>query len=297
MDVNLGLSELEKEWWKGTVQSFRAKIVKTPQHYVDLKLKSGSFTKESLEENVESLLVDEREEIYKEFVASEAELNAAVISHLVLNREIPRTIFDELVESHILNADLTAMPASELKSKLAGVIGEYTGTIFPYLFELSLSNTQSRRSRAGKTFEFLLETALELMEIPFANQSQLGRRFFQENGIGKKVDLVIPGSRAYEENRSKCAVLTAKTSLRERWQEVVEELQRSNVPHIYLATLDESLTSQVVQTMKQHNITLVVKMSEKQSKFGHVGTVESFHTFFNSTLPHLMEVWPNYAKK
>jgi hypothetical protein len=47
--------------------------------------------------------------------------------------------------------------------------------------------------------------------------------------------------------------------------------------------------------MKEYNITLVVRKSEKTSKFSKAGNVESFETFFNITIPHLLEVWPGYV--
>jgi hypothetical protein len=56
--------------------------------------------------------------------------------------------------------------------------------------------------------------------------------------------------------------------------------------------LDEGISRNQVDLMKRYNITLVVREAQKIEKFGDAGTVESFNTFFNVTLPHLLSGWP-----
>jgi hypothetical protein len=294
LDPIISLTEEEAKWWEKTIRDFRAKIVEQPRFYIQEAIKSKDYSRENLQANVESLLIDERENVYTLFLKAEAELNAKVVSHLIENRPVPKEIFDELVQSKIIDGGLGSLTSSQLKTRLAEVIGDYTGKIFPYLYALSLSSTNSRRARAGSTFEQLVEKALEIYGYPFQNQSNLGKDFFKDNRIGKKVDLIIPGKEAYATRRSNCAIVSVKTSLRERWQEVVEELVRSNVPHIFLATLDEQITRNQLDIMKEYNITLVVRKSEKEHKFPNAGTVESYDTFFNHTVPHLLAAWPGY---
>lgn len=292
---NITLSEIEKDWWDKTIQEFRRQIVKPPRHYIDVSVANKNFTAQSLKDNVESLLIDEREEIYNLFLADESKMNSKVVAHLIQNRPVPKSIFSELVDSNILSAGLSKMTSEELKARLAEVIGDYTGAIFPYLYALSLSSTNSRRSRAGQTFEMLIEKCLDILDYPYQNQSSLGTDFYRNHRIGKKVDLIVPGRNAYEQRRTACGIVSAKTSLRERWQEVVEELNRSNVRHIYLATLDEGITSNQLEIMREYNITLIVRKSEKEGKFPTAGTVDSFDTFFNGTIPHLLAAWPGYS--
>jgi hypothetical protein len=291
----ISLTADEAAWWEKTIRDFRGKLIKQPSFYIQESIKGKDFSREVLSRNVESLLIDERENVYNLFLKAEAELNAQVVAHLIENRPVPKEIFDELVESRIINDGLASFTSDELKSRLAEVIGDYTGKIFPYLYALSLSSTNSRRSRAGSTFEQLMEKALSIYGYPFQNQSHLGKDFFKENRIGKKVDLIIPGKEAYSTRRSNCAIVSVKTSLRERWQEVVEELTRSNVPHIFLATLDEGITHNQLEIMKAYNITLIVRQNQKKEKFPDAGTVESYDTFFNTTVPHLLGAWPGYS--
>lgn len=293
----VSLDEEEKVWWESTIKRFRKEIVAPPRDYVDRVLLERGYSKELLQEDVETLLIDERQNVYEQFLIAEAELNAKVVSHLIENRPMPKAIFDDLIQSELLANGLAGLDAAELRESLIKIIGQYTGKIFPYLYALSLSSTNSRRSRAGTTFEALIEAALKIFDFPFQNQSSLGKNFFEINRIGKKVDLIIPGSKAYETRRSNCAIVSVKTSLRERWQEVVEELVRSNVPHIFLATLDDSITKNQLEIMKQYNITLVVRQAEKDAKFSTAGTVESFSTFYNVTVPHIVGAWPEYSNE
>ena len=292
--IIVSLSAVEKKWWQDTIKKFRTRMIEPPSAYVDQALMGQNISIDVLRENVEILLIDSRERVYELFLKAEAKLNAVVISHLIEIRMLPKTIFSDLIDAELIPLGEISSIDEAFKSKLANVVGTYTGLIFPYLYELNLSSTNSRRSRAGATFEMLIEKALEIYGYPFQNQSSLGTDFFKTNRIGKKVDLIIPGRSQYESRRPGCAIVSVKTSLRERWQEVVEELQRSNVPHIYLATLDEGITLNQIEIMKAYNITLVVRESEKIEKFGNTGTVDSFQTFYDRTIPHILQGWPEF---
>ena len=294
IEYTYALTPEESAWWEKTIKDFRAKYMKTPREYIDLSVATKKFSLEDLSSDVESLLINERESVYELFLKDEAVMNGKVVAHLIQNRPIPKTIYSEMLEATLLSENLSSLSVQEIKDKTAEMFGEYTGAIFPYLYALSLSSTNSRRARAGQTFEMLIEKALDIFMYPYQNQSSLGTDFFKSNRIGKKVDLIIPGRKAYEQRRTACGIVSVKTSLRERWQEVVEELNRSNVRHIYLATLDDSITQNQIDIMKEYNITLIVRKSEKSTKFPNAGSVESFETFFNTTIPHLLEVWPGY---
>ena len=265
--------------------------------YVDETIEKLNYTPQDVSKNIEKLLIHDREDVYNLYLRDEAILNARLVSYLIDNRAIPHNIFNDIVDSRLLTSNLGNIAPDELKKRLSEVIGDYTGAIFPYFYELSLSTTNSRRSRAGKTFESLIEKTLTILGIPFENQSQLGTSFYKDHSLGKKVDLIIPGRLAYEKRRSSCGIVSVKTSLRERWQEVVEELNRSNTRHIYLATLDETISDNQLQLMKNYAITLVVRDNEKRTKFSEAGTVESFQQFFNHTIPHLLSAWPGYSNE
>ncbi len=291
---NFILTDAESEWWDKTIQEFRKRFVKTPREYVDICINQKNYQLENLRDDIETLLIDERETIYHLFLRDESVMNGELITHLIKERELPNSTYEALLDKSSLFDERATMTIDHFRDRTASLIGEFTGEIFPYLYALSLSSTNSRRARAGGTFEMLIEKCLDIFNYPYQNQSSLGTEFYNSNRIGKKVDLIIPGRKAYEQRRTACAIVSAKTTLRERWQEVVEELNRSNVRHIYLATLDEGITQNQIDIMKEYNITLIVRKSEKSTKFLKAGSVESFETFFNTTIPHLLEVWPGY---
>ena len=81
-----------------------------------------------------------------------------------------------------------------------------------------------------------------------------------------------------------------KTSLRERWQEVVEETTLSNLPNIYLLTCDNDISSSKIQQMREHNIILVV-FKEVKEKLKDFESVISFEYYFSKEIPSIMEYW------
>ena len=135
-------------------------------------------------------------------------------------------------------------------------------TNFNYFYILSQANTQSRRSRAGKEFELILALMLVSCDIPVAMQVLLG------TGIHKKaVDLVVPDlSSCSNSKQPRCLfALSAKTNLRERWQEVVTEAQQAQVNELYLLTLEPNISPATIANLAQENIFLVTTIDNKQS--------------------------------
>lgn len=123
-----------------------------------------------------------------------------------------------------------------------------------YIYQLSLSNTQSRRSRAGKEFEAIIELILIGAGIPMDTQGNIGKNMFIAKGLGKLVDVVSPGVVHYIIDKNDVVLISAKTTLRERWQEVPEEMGRTGAREMFLATLDESISSEVLETLYESNI-------------------------------------------
>lgn len=177
-----------------------------------------------------------------------------------------------------------------LADVLSKMVGEVSGRAFPYIYELAKSVTQSRRSRAGTAFERLIHHIMDAKGYPYDSQSKTGTELFESAGLGKKVDGIVPSIEAYRKKRTQCAIITMKTSLRERWQEVVEEIERTKVPHIFLLTLDDGLNASNLQTMKNHNITLVVPLHVQKANHDKSNVI-SFETLFNEELPHILKNW------
>lgn len=135
------------------------------------------------------------------------------------------------------------------------------------IYDLCLSNTQSRRSRAGKEFEAIIEMMLIGSELPYDGQGNIGKEIFTKKGLGKMVDEVVPGVVQYNINKRRCILISAKTTLRERWQEVSEEMARTGAKEMFLATLDEKISNPVLQSLSEENIVITTTKSIKDKYY------------------------------
>lgn len=143
-------------------------------------------------------------------------------------------------------------------------------------YKLSLANTQSRRSRAGAEFEAIVELLLLASGARLDSQGALAGGLFEENGLGKAVDLVVPGVAEYSIKKNKVVLVSCKTTLRERWQEVVEEKNRTGAAEIYLATLDEKISSKTIDNLGVQNVYIVTRKELVESRYSGKGNVISF---------------------
>lgn len=151
---------------------------------------------------------------------------------------------------------------------------------FPlHIYNLNLSNTQSRRSRAGKEFEAIIELILIGANIPMDSQGNIGKKVFIDKGLGKIVDIVSPGSVEYVLNKRDTILISAKTTLRERWQEVPEEMGRTGAREMFLVTLDDSISKEVMENLNNANIQVVTTSSIKNTKYEKYNSVISFEKF------------------
>ena len=161
--------------------------------------------------------------------------------------------------------------ASEIPSinQLHGVdaVAEFVENYPDHIYNLSLSNTQSRRSRAGKEFEAIIELILIGADIPLDSQGSIGKSTFDDMGLQKLVDLVIPSVVYYRKDKRRSVLISAKTTLRERWQEVPEEKQRTGADRMYLFTLDESISEKVLKNLVEASIYIVTTSFIKESRY------------------------------
>ena len=112
----------------------------------------------------------------------------------------------------------------------ADVMRALTGK-FQAVYELMLSASQQRKARAGYSYEHHIEAMLAGGEIPFEKQAIIT--------AGKRSDFVLP-SRAVlarpADPEQPGLILSAKTTLRERWKQVGLE---QGAAELYLTTVDE----------------------------------------------------------
>lgn len=144
---------------------------------------------------------------------------------------------------------------------------------------IMLSASQQRKSRAGYSFEHQIEAMLVAGQIPFAKQVVMDAR--------KRPDFVLPSLihlRKPLEGPTRGLILSAKTTLRERWKQVQREMGGSD---LFLATVDESIAANAIEDMALMGITLVVPESLKKSRdteYVRHGNVLDFATFFRCEL-------------
>lgn len=289
MSEFVALTGKELDWLAAEIKKYRNKFIKTPEQYLkqlkDKKIVDIKGIKKDVSNGIELL----REGCWQLYLEDEAVFNKNFIAHLVQARELPNSLLKEYIKKTNIKF------SKNFDDDLCNLIGNYTGSIMPYLYALDLSTTNSRRSRSGKTFEAIIKFLIkDVYGYPFDDQSTVAEGFFQEQGIGKIVDGIIPGKNSYINNRAKTLIITMKTSLRERWQEVAEEMRRTNIPQIYLLTVDKTLTASKLKTMAHQNICIVNYDSVKEQYKKHSNVI-SFTEFFNHEIPHCLEYWEAQA--
>lgn len=283
----------EKKWWTETIREFRYQVIKKPEDYIENIIRNLNIRKETLQGVVEDTIKNIRLQSWDIYIKDESKFHRDVLSLLTEQRDLPREILKKIIERNLLNTDLESLTPQELSRKIALIVGDYTGRIVPYIYILSLSTTNSRRARAGKTFEKIIEKLMTILDYPFENQSDLGTQFYRDSGLTKMVDIIIPSKEKYSSDRSNCVIITMKTTLRERWAQVVEEINRTNIPHIYLLTLDDSITPNLVSTLNQYNIKIVLYDSIKETRYSNSNNIIGFDRFFFTDIPHYLEYWNN----
>lgn len=151
---------------------------------------------------------------------------------------------------------------------------------------IMLSASQQRKSRAGYSFEHHIESMLIGGKVPFEKQVVIEAK--------KRPDFVLPslkGLRALSGGQARGMILSAKTTLRERWKQVEREMGQSE---LFLATVDENIAANAIDDMATMGVTLVVPETLKASKIAEYAgrkNVISFSDFFKSEISIRMKNW------
>lgn len=152
---------------------------------------------------------------------------------------------------------------------------------FDPLFSLFQSIAQSRRARAGSSFEEALRALFLRSGYPFEEQPILDG----------KPDFVFPNAVAYRADPRNAIVFTAKRTLRERWRQVATEGVRGVGQ--FLATIDRAVPETALASMLSNRIYLVVPKNNKESiaAYRKSPTVLSFEDFLEDHLDPAMVRW------
>lgn len=145
----------------------------------------------------------------------------------------------------------------------------------------SLSN-QSRK-RAGVHMELSVKWVLNRLNIP--------------NDYGKPItgrsDLICPSMETYHTHPERCVVLEFKRTLRERWKEVIDEISKSGKT-VWLLTLDDYISDDLVKSMERGNVTMYVPDSVYARLTQQPGRLRSLDNFITD-LTHV--VGPNAQRR
>ena len=283
------LPKLEQEKFDALIKKYRDKYIRPSSEIVDLVLSEDKEFLELIKSKQMSLYILKlREKVWQEYLNDEIDFNAVLMKDLHKLLDTPK----EILEILLSDSKIIDKKGEELISTIKEVCGEYAGRVFPYIYRLSLSNTQSRRSRAGKTFEVIIYKVYEILGYDYDCQSKVGRKIFDSVGLGKKVDSILPSIEAFKERRNKAIIGTMKTSLRERWQEVAEEIERTKIPVIHLLTVDESISKSKAMEMANHNIIIVTfDWVANSENIRTMKNVISFEEYLFDEIPNILKFW------
>ena len=127
----------------------------------------------------------------------------------------------------------------------------------------------------------------------FEDQGSIGRKRFEENGLTKLVDHVSPSVQAYRIDKNETTLVSAKTTLRERWQQVPEEMTRTAIREIFLATLDSQITDDMILKLYESNVRPVVTTNLKNTHYARSRHVLTYERLIETML-NQQASWDNY---
>lgn len=268
----------EKEVFKKIIKDYRKRIIHSSELLVDEAFAENILLLKRLKSGKASETIEKaREFVWQKYLLEEEVFNTALLTDLEKLLETPKSILNKILKD---------------EQDIRKIGGVYAGKVFPYIYELSLSNTNSRRSRSGSVFQNIIYRVYEELGYSYDSQKKVGNKRFSEVGLGKIVDSVLPGVKEFETKRNKTIIGTMKTSLRERWQEVIEEIQRTTIPQIFLLTMDEEISRNKAEQMGRYNVTLVVPEREtiKDSLKG-MKNIISFEEYLFKEIPATISYW------
>lgn len=285
------LDENENKKFGDFIKKMRKKYISSPRETAKLTSEVNKQTIDSLlqDKNISQAISYLRESSYETFLKEEIIFNEIILKEISKNFSIPNSIIKEISNNLF---DMNIFDKEIFYENIINSFGKYVSRISPYIYALCLSNTQSRRSRAGQTFEGIIYYLYDRYGYSYDSQKKVGRSIFTSLELGKLVDSVLPGIKEFEKRRNKTIIGTMKTTLRERWQEVVEEVARSNIPSIHLLTVDDDISFVKMNQMSKHNIILVVlDVVKRRPHLSSAHSVIDFETYFLEELPEIYKYW------
>lgn len=142
--------------------------------------------------------------------------------------------------------------SNEVSEKLGELMVKPLDTDAVLKYAMSVFNR--RKSRAGKSLENHLEQIFKAREIRHTPQANTERN--------NKADFIFPSIEEYHDARfpaDRLTLLGAKTTLKDRWRQVLDEGER--VPCKHLITLEPAVSMAMTENIKASNMQLIVPTS------------------------------------
>jgi hypothetical protein len=158
---------------------------------------------------------------------------------------------------------------------------------FSAIDALMLSAAQQRKSRAGYSYEHHIEAMLKGGNIPFEKQVIIEAK--------KRPDFVLPSLAFIDSSNAEAAsglILSAKTTLRERWKQVEREMGNRR---LYLTTVDENIAGNAIDDMASIRITLVIPERLKKAKETEYAGHKNVITFREFCIDHVKPYLATWA--
>jgi hypothetical protein len=236
--------------WENLIKKTRSNFIKNAPHYIGL----------AVEKNIE-IIYDTSNFIKKVY--------ADAYHDFFLKDE---SIFSKNILKNL--SDLTKY------NKKQNNTHQFIDRYFEHIYKLCLSNTQSRRSRAGDGFETLIEKILIHKEIPYQDKSLL-----TDNNLEvKEIDFIIPSKKQYMTDKNKVTAISCKTSLRERWEQVVAEKDHIGLKEILLFTIGDDLKKKNNKRITERGI-IIVTFPEIKKKYPKEENIITFEEAFDKYIP------------
>ncbi|MDA7960503.1 MAG: hypothetical protein MPI82_06590 [Nitrosopumilus sp.] len=135
------------------------------------------------------------------------------------------------------------------------------GQVVDRMVEAEMSFKQSRSSRAGKSFEIIIRDLLAMIGIPSESVTAQYKRQMS------MIDLVVPDIRTALEEPDRAFFLSLKTSLRERWKQVVTEQNAGQRTYLLTLLQRETLSNDNAESITRSGIVLCVPDRAKEDRF------------------------------
>ena len=133
----LELDDAEIKWWRETIGKVRKKNIPPPKESVETFFTNHFDAKSRMikVDNISSLIREVRGGVWATFIQYEIKFFSEIVGVLVQERDVPKEIMDALITEGTLMRLKDAASRQELVNVISEIYQDYTGRVFPYLYE------------------------------------------------------------------------------------------------------------------------------------------------------------------